>query len=153
MEDARMNAVINSTAPNSLPVSLRMLRLMLSALLLIAVATEWSLSGFWLLVLSALALYTFVTGVFGRDPLFAVLRMSNYQLPNHTLGAVAQLECLAIGMICIIAGILNRNADSVILSLLPFLGVYPILLCAVKHDLLGYLLQSYRSDTRGNKTH
>ena len=153
MEDARMNAVINSTAPNSLPVSLRMLRLMLSALLLIAVATEWSLSGFWLLVLSALALYTFVTGVFGRDPLFAVLRMSSHQLPDHTLGVVAQLECLAIGMICIIAGILNRNADSLILTLLPFLGIYPILLCAVKHDLLGYLLQSYRSEARSNKTH
>ena len=152
MEDTFVNTVLNSTTENSLPISLRLMRLILSALLVIAVATELSLSGFWQLMLTALAIYTFVTGVFGRDPLFIVLRLTNLQLPDHTLGVVAQLECLSIGLICIVAGIMNRNADSLILPLLPFFGIYPILLCAVKHDLLGYLLQSYRNDMRAKKT-
>ena len=147
-----MNTVLKSTGGNSLPISLRMMRLLLSALLVIIIATEWSLSSFWQLVLSALAIYTFVTGVFGRDPLFAVLRLSIRQLPDHALGVVAQLECLAIGLICIVAGIMHHNVDSLILPLLPFFGIYPILLCAVKHDLLGYLLQSYRNDMRARKT-
>ena len=80
--------------------------------------------------------------------MFAVLKLSIRQLPDHALGVVAQLECLSIGLICIAVGVMNHNADSLLLLLLPFLGIYPILLCGVKHDLLGYLLQSYRKDIR-----
>ena len=148
MEDAFVNTVLNTTHHNSLPISLRIMRLMLSILLVIAVVTELSLSAFWQLLLSALALYTFITGVFGRDPLFTLLRLTNLQLPDYSLGVAAQVECLSIGLICIVAGIVNHNADSLVLPLLPFFGIYPIVLCAVKHDLLGYLLQSYRNDTR-----
>ena len=147
-----MNAMLNSTGPNLMPLSLRIARLMLSTLLVIAIATELSLSSFWKLMLSTLALYTFATGVFGRDPLFDVLRLSIRQLPNHALGIVAQLECLTIGSICFVAGIINHNADSLVLPLLPFFGVYPILLWVVKYDLLGYLLQSYRTDMHRKKT-
>ena len=148
MEDTFVNTVLNLPRQNSLSLSLRLIRLVLSALLIVVVATEITLSSTWQLVLSALAIYAFVTGMFGRDPVFALLRLTNCQLPDHALGVVAQLECLSIGLICIVAGIMHHNADSLILPLLPFFGIYPILLCAVKHDLLGYLLQSYRNDKR-----
>ncbi|WP_455203025.1 hypothetical protein [Kaarinaea lacus] len=139
-----MNTSLISTGCNLLPLSVRMLRLMISVLFVTAITLQTSLSEFWKLALAALAVYTFVTGVFGWDPLFAVLRLSIRQLPDHALGAVSQFECLAIGLFCIAAGIMNRNEDSLIFLLLPFLGIYPILLCAVKYDLLSFLLQTYR---------
>lgn len=145
-----MNTMLNVTdprhSPSSLPLSLRMVRLILSILFVIAIATELSLSNFWMLVLSGLALYTFITAIFGWDPLFLLLRLSIRQLPDQALSVAAQVECFAIGLICIVAGIVNRNMDSLVMALLPFFGIYPILLCAVKHDLLNYLLQTYRRD-------
>ena len=117
-----MDTVFETNSRDYLPLSLRLLRLTLGVLLIAAIITEISLSKFWQITFSILAFYTLTTGVFGRDPLFCVLRLSNRQMPDHTLGLVAQLECLSIGVICIVAGILNRGSDSLILQLLPFLG-------------------------------
>lgn len=146
MEDAIVITVPNSTNQNSLSISLRLSRIMLSALLVIAVSTETTLSGFWQLALSVLAIYTFVTGVFGRDPVFALLGYTNRQMPDHSLDVVAQVECLSIGLICFITGIAHHYTGSLIFLVLPFLGIYPIVLCIVRHDLLGYLFQSYRDE-------
>ena len=146
-----MNTVLISNNQNSLSISVRLVRLMVSVLSVIAVLTEVTLSGFWQSVLSLLAVYTFVTGVFGRDPLFALLRHTNREMPNYALNVVAQVECLTIGLICFMVGIMNSHAGSLIFILLPFLGIYPIVLCIVKHDLLGYLLQTYRNDLRVNR--
>ncbi|WP_455365188.1 hypothetical protein [Kaarinaea lacus] len=143
-----MNAVLNSTSEshNSLPLSLRMVRLVLSFLLVIALVTEPSLSSIWQLSLIVLAIYALITGLFGRDPLYVLLQVSFRRLPDHALDVVAQVECFAIGLMCIVAGIVHHNANSLVMALLPFFGIYPVLLCALKHDLLGYLLQSYRRD-------
>jgi hypothetical protein len=146
MEDVFMNTVLIHTGDNFLSLSLRIVRLMTGVILVVAITMEMSLSDFWKLPLSILAIYSFVTGLFGRDPLFSVLKLSVRQLPNHALGVMAQLECLFVGLVCIALGIMNRHADSLLLQLLPFLGIYPILLCGIKHDLLGYLVQSYRKD-------
>ncbi len=146
-----MNTTLIHTSGNILPLSLRIVRLMISVMLVIAIMVETSLSDNWKLVLSILAIYTFVTGLFGRDPVFAVLKLSIRQLPNRALDVVAQIECLTIGVMCIAVGIMNRHTDSLVLPLLPLLGIYPILLCGVKHDLLGYLLQSYRNDMGAKK--
>lgn len=131
-----------------LPLSLRMVRTMLSLLLVIAITTELTLSVFWEWVLSALAIYTFVTGIFGRDPLFRLLQFSSSRLPERALDVVSQVECFLIGAICIAAGIVHHNTDSLVIALLPFFGIYPILLCAVKYDLLDHILQTYRRDLR-----
>jgi hypothetical protein len=149
-----MNTVLNATDQyhSSLPLSLRLVRFLLGVLLVIALATELSLSGFWQLLLSAVAIYAFITGVFGRDPLFMMLRVTIRRLPDHALNVAAQVECFAIGLICIVAGIAHHNTDSLVMALLPFFGIYPVLLCAVKHDLLGYLLQSYRRDLTSDRT-
>jgi len=152
MEDVFVNTALIHSGGNFLPLSLRIVRLMISVMLVISITVEAPLADIWKLVISILAIYTFITGLFGRDPVFAVLKLSKPQLPDHALGVVAQIECLAIGVICIAVGIMNRNTDSVVLPLLPLLGIYPILLCAVKHDLLGYLLQSYRKDVRAKNT-
>jgi len=141
-----VNTTLIRTGDNFLPLSLRIVRLMIGVILVVAVTQEMLLSDSWTLVLSALAIYSIVTSLFGRDPLFALLKLSIPQLPDHALGVVAQLECLSIGLICIAVGIMNNHVDSLLLPLLPFLGIYPILLCGVKHDLLGCLLQSYRRD-------
>ena len=139
-----MNTVLNFKKPDSLSVSLRLLRLMLSGLLVLAVMTETAITGFWQLTMSVLAVYTFITAVNGRDPLFAVLRRSSSQLPDHMLDVFARLECLSIGVICFAAGMMNEYHNSLIFLMLPFLGIYPIVLCIMRHDLLGFLLQSYR---------
>jgi hypothetical protein len=144
MEDTIVNTVLNSIKPDSLCVSLRLLRLMLSVLLVFAVLTEPTLSDFWQILLSVLAVYTLVTGTFGRDPVFSLLRRSNRKLPENALDVVAQLECLSIGLICFVGGMSHQYTHSLLFLLLPFFGIYPIVLCIVKHDLLGFLLQSYR---------
>jgi len=141
-----MNTVLNSTSQNSLSISLRLSRIMLSALLVIAVTTELTITSFWQVALSVLAIYTFVTGVFGRDPVFALLGYTSRQLPDHSLDMVAQMECLSIGLICFVTGLVHQYTGSIIFLVLPFLGIYPIVLCIVRHDLLGYLFQSYRDD-------
>ena len=140
-----MKTISATSDYTSLPLSLRVIRLIISILLAVAVVTELSLSTFWQLTLSGLAVYTLITGLFGRDPLFAVLRLSIGPLRDHALTIVAQVECFAIGFVCIVAGVVNHNADSLIMPLLPFVGIYPMLLCAVKHDLLSYLLQFFKS--------
>ena len=144
MEESIVSAVLNSNRLDSLSISLRLLRVMLSALLIYAVAAEPLITGFWQLLLSVLAVYTFITGVNGRDPLLALLRHNNRQRSEHTLDFVARLECLSIGSICFAAGMFNQFHNSIVFLLLPFLGIYPIVLCIIRHDLLGYLLQSYR---------
>ena len=141
-----MKADFLSASQDSLSISLRIGRLVLSALLAAAVTTEVTLTIFWQLALSGLAIYTFITGVNGRDPLFARLRDANDRMSEQALDILARLECLSIGLICLVAGIMNQHVDSLLFRVLPFLGVYSILLCAVKYDLLGYLLQSYRRD-------
>lgn len=146
MEDAIVNANPITAIQDSLSISLRIGRLLLGVFLGFAVSAESSISIFWQLALSGLAIYTFMTGLNGRDPLLALLRRGNHQMSDQVLDVVAQLECLSIGLICIVAGILNNHAESLVFRVLPFLGIYSILLCAVKRDLLGYLLQSYRKD-------
>lgn len=141
-----MNAILYAPNHLSLPLSLRLMRIALSALLVIVITTEWSLGYLWQVMLSILAVYALFTGVFGRDPVFNILKLTLHRLPDHSLGMVAQLECLFVGLSCIAIGIIHRNSESVIISLLPFLGIYPILLCAIKHDLLGYLLRSYHTE-------
>jgi len=149
MQGVFMNTVIDAVHQKhgSLPLSLRLVRLTIGILLIIAITTELSLPVYWQFILSVLAFYTFITAVFGRDPLFSVLRLSLREPSDHALSVAEQVECFAIGLICIIAGVVNRNMDSLVMVLLPFLGIYPILLCAVKHDLLKYLLQSYRNNS------
>jgi len=149
MQGAFMNTVIDTVhrKHGSLPLSLRLVRLTIGILLIIAVTTELSLPAYWQFILSVLAFYTFITAMFGRDPLFSVLRLSLREPSDHALTVAEQVECFAFGLICIIAGVVNRNMDSLVMALLPFLGIYPILLCAVKHDLLKYLLQSYRNNS------
>lgn len=129
-----------------LNLSQRMGRTIVGLLLVAVVTTEALLPWPWLLALAALAAYTIVTGIFDWDPLLRQLRQSHPQLPDKKLSFTAQLECAAIGTMCIAAGILFRGSDSILLNVLPFLGIYPILICATKHDLLAYLLQSYRRD-------
>lgn len=148
MQEVLVNTVIDTVhqKPGSLPLSLRLVRLTIGMLLIVAIATELLLPVYWQFILSVLAFYTFITAVFGRDPLFSVLRLSLREPSDHALSVAAQVECFAIGLICIVAGIMNRNMNSLVMTLLPFLGIYPILLCAVKHDLLSYLLQSYRKN-------
>lgn len=118
-------------------------RIIVSIILVAVVTSEAMLPTPWLLVLSAIALYTIVTGFIGRDPLLKLLKQSHPQLPDQKLSFAAQLECAAIGMICITIGILYRSSDTLLLRLLPFLGIYPILICAIKYDVLSHLLQSY----------
>jgi len=139
-----VNTVLNFNRPDSLCISLRLLRLMLSALLVFAVMTEPAITGFWQLIMSVLAVYTFITAVNGRDPVFAVFRRGSRPLPAHMLDVFARLECLSIGVICFAAGMMNEYHNSLIFLMLPFLGIYPIVLCIIRHDLLGFLLQSYR---------
>ena len=112
MEGALVNTVLNRASQYSLSISLRIVRLMLSVLLITAVSTELTLSDFWHVALSILAIYTFVTGLFGRDPLLALLRRTNRRIPDHALDLVAQLECLFIGLICIVAGIIHHHVNS-----------------------------------------
>lgn len=147
-----MNYIINHTGSNYLPLSLRIVRLMISVLLVVTMLEEMVPWGLWKYALVFVAVYTLVTGLFGKDPLFLLFKLPNCEIPNHTLGMLAQIECLSIGLICIAVGIMYRHTDSFFLQLLPFLGVYPVLLCAVKHDLLSYLLQSYNKDIRTKKT-
>ena len=153
-----MNTVLEVSKQNALPVSVRLVRLIVSVLSVTALLTEVTLSGFWQSVLAALAVYAFVTGVFGRDPLFVLLGHRGHRIPGdaqsinrnpnpaHGLNRVAQLECLTVGLVCFVVGIMHSHTGSMIFLLLPFLGIYPIVLCIVRHDLLDYLLQSYRKD-------
>ena len=143
-----MDHVISDFERNSLPISLRLMRLILGFLLLFSLAVEKPFSEIWELVLTFTCAYALITGLFGKDPLFAILRLSIGPLPDYTLNVLAQLECLSVGVICIVAGILNFNVDSVVVLILPFIGIYPIMLCAIKHDLLGYLILSYRNDRK-----
>ena len=134
----------NTNAIKILTLSQRIARIMVSVILVVVVTTEASLGTPWLLVLSAIVVYTIVTGFLGWDPILKLLKQSNPQLPYQKLSFAAQLECAGIGSICIAVGFLFRGSDSVLLSLLPFLGIYPIIICAIKYDLLAHLLQSYR---------
>lgn len=144
MEETIVNTVMNTKRVDSLSISLRLLRLILSMLLAFAVSTEPAIMGSWQLILSVLAVYTFITAINGRDPVLARLRRSRRQLPEHALDLVSRLECLSIGLICFLAGMLIQFSDSLLFLALPFLGIYPIVLCIMRHDLLGFLLQSYR---------
>lgn len=147
-----MSSMPDTDFSNLLPISLRIVRLVISALLAVTVITEPALAGFWQVVFSFLSLYTFVTGLVGSDPFFKLLRTPRVSLINQALGVVAQMECFFIGLLCIVIGVMFHNMDSLVLRYLPFIGIYPILLCAVKHDLLGFLLQSYRRDVPPNKS-
>lgn len=138
------NKAGNRNSSTCLTLSQRIARVMLSTILVIVASTETSLTISWLLVLSAIAMYSMVTGILGWDPLLKLLKHSHPQLPDQKLSFAAQLECLAFGAICVTVGILFRGSDSVLLNILPFLGIYPILICAIKYDLLAYLLLSYR---------
>lgn len=139
-----MKTVLKTAKSDSLTISLRLLRFMLSAVLVFAVLTEPAVTNYWQVTLSALAVYTFITAVIGRDPLFARIRRGNKPLSENALDLIAQVECFSIGLICFIAGMLIHFTNSLVFMLLPFLGIYPIVLCLMKHDLLGFLLQSYR---------
>ncbi len=141
-----MDSLLVSAKPYYLPISLRTMHLILGSVIFYGLAIEQAFSGYWETVLSVLAGYAFITGIFGKDPLFAILKLSVRPLPDYALGVVAQLECLFIGLVCIAAGVMNLNVNSIVVIILPFLGIYPVLLCAVKHDLLGYLILSYRRD-------
>jgi hypothetical protein len=152
MQEVKMNSLLASETPNLLPISLRLVRLLISVLLAIIVATEPLISDSWKMAFSVLSLYTFLTGLFGKDPLFALFRTPSRPLLNQALGVIAQLECFFVGLVCIVAGVMYHNTDSLILRFLPFVGIYPILLCAVKHDLLGYLLGSYHRGMPTDKT-
>lgn len=147
-----MNSVPYTDFSNLLPISLRLVRLVISVLLAVTVLTEPALSVFWQVVFSVLSLYSIVTGLMGSDPFFKLLRTSRGPRLNQALGVAAQLECFFIGSVCIVIGVMFHNMDSLVLRYLPFVGIYPILLCAVQHDLLGFLLQSYRRDVPPNKT-
>ena len=138
------NNVGNTNTFTLLTLSQRIARTMLSAILTIVISTETVIPMAWLFVLSVIAFYTLVTGFLGQDPLLKLLKQSNEQLPDQKLSFAAQLECATFGAICVTVGILYRNSDSILLNILPFLGIYPILICAIKYDLLAYLLQSYR---------
>ena len=66
-----MNTTLIYTDGNFLPMSLRLARLMIGVMLVAAITLELSLSDFWILMLSTVAIYSFVTALFGRDPVFA----------------------------------------------------------------------------------
>lgn len=144
MEDTAVKTVLNSGKPDSLTISLRLLRLMLTAVLVFAVITEPAVTGYWQISLPALAIYTFITAAIGRDPLFNYFRQGSKPLSDNALDVIAQVECFSIGVICFAAGMFIHFTNSVVYMLLPFLGIYPIVLCMMKHDLLGFLLKSYR---------
>ena len=133
-----------STSLNYLLLSQRIARIILGTILIVVVTTEAALTMSWLLVLSAIALYAMLTGFSGWEPLLQLLKLSHPQLPDHKLSLTPQFECAVFGMIFVLVGVLYRGSDSILLRLLPFLGIYPILICAIKHDLLAYVLQSYR---------
>lgn len=132
---------INTT--KFLTLSQRIARIMVSTILIAVVTTDTPPPTPWLLVLSVVTVYAIATGLLGWDPLLKLLRQSHAQLPNQKLSLAAQLECAGFGAVCVTVGILYRGSDSLLLNLLPFLGIYPIVICAIKHDLLAYLLQSY----------
>lgn len=144
MEDTIVKTVLTRGKPDSLTISLRLLRLILSAVLVFAVTNEPAVTGYWQITLSSLAIYTLITGAIGRDPLFAYFRQKNKPLSDNALDIIAQAECFSIGVICFVAGMFIHFTNSVVFMLLPFLGIYPIVLCMMKHDLLGFLLKSYR---------
>ena len=127
-----------------LTLSQRIARIMASTILMSIVATEALLATPWLLVLSALSVYSIVTGISGWDPILNKLKQSHPQLPDQMLSLATQLECATFGLACIAVGVFYRGSDSILLNLLPLLGIYPILICAIKHDLLALLVQSYR---------
>jgi hypothetical protein len=127
-----------------LTLSQRIARILVSIILVVIVTTEASPPTTWLLALSAIAVYAIVTGLLGWDPILKLLKQSHPHLPDQKLSFAAQLECAGFGAICVAIGVLFRDSDSVLLRVLPFLGIYPILLCAIKYDLLAYLLHSYR---------
>ena len=127
-----------------LTLSQRIARVIVSTILMTIVATDALLPTPWLVVLFAIAIYTIITGILGWDPILKQLKKSQPQLPDQTLSFAAQFECASFGVICIAVGVFYRGSDSILLNLLPFLGIYPILICAIKYDLLAYLVQSYR---------
>ena len=127
-----------------LTLSQRIARIIVGIILIAIVATEVTLTTPWSVVLSIIAVYTLSTGLSGSDPLLKRLKHAYPQLPDHKLNVAAQLECTAIGAVFIAAGVLYRGSDSVLLRILPFLGIYPLLICAIKYDLLAYLMHSYR---------
>ena len=139
-----MDDTVGDTDSKFLTLSQRIARVLVSIMLLTVVTTEVSLPALWLVVLSIIAVYTVVTGLLGWDPLLKRLKLSNPQLSDQKLTCAAQLECITIGAIFVGVGILYRGSDTVLLRILPFLGIYPIFICAIKYDLLAYLLQSYR---------
>ena len=132
-----------------LALSQRIARVFVSIVLCAVVLGETALPITWKVILVTVAIYTSLSGFSGCDPWLARLRQrqvnaTSAPLPNHKLNAAAQLECATIGVLCVAAGIFNRGSGSLWLNLLPFLGVYPILLCAIKYDVLAYLVDSYR---------
>ena len=132
-----------------LTLSQRIARIIVSIILVAVVTKESLLAAPWLLVLFIIAVYIIATGLLGWDPLLKLVKQSYPQFSDQKLSFVAQLECATIGVVCIVMGILYRDSDMLLLRLLPFFGIYPILICAIKHDLLSYLLQSYsRSFTK-----
>ena len=135
-----------------LALSQRIARILVSTILCAVVLGETALPMMWKVILVTVAIYTLLSGISGCDPWLARLRQrqvnsASTPLINHKLNAAAQLECAAIGVLCVAAGIFNRGSGSVWLNLLPFLGIYPILLCAIKHDVLAYLVDSYRQSS------
>ena len=121
-----------------------MLRLILSAVLVFAVAAKPAVSGYWQIILSGLAIYTLITGAIGKDPVLACFRQKNKPFSDNALDIIAQVECFSIGSNCFVAGMFAHFTHAVVFMLLPFLGIYPIVLCMMKHDLPGFLLKSYR---------
>jgi hypothetical protein len=147
-----MDDTVGDTDFNFLTLSQRIARILVSIMLLAVFTTEVSLPTHWLVILSVIAVYTIVTGLLGWDPLLKRLKLSHPQLPDQKLTCAAQLECIVIGAIFVGVGILYRGSDSALLRILPFLGIYPIFICAIKCDLLAYLLQSYRQSFASRDT-
>ncbi|KPJ95766.1 MAG: hypothetical protein AMJ53_02080 [Gammaproteobacteria bacterium SG8_11] len=131
------------TVRKHLTLSQRIARILASIILVVVVTTEALLPLSWSLTLSAIAVYTISTGLSGWDPILKLLKQSQLLQPDQKLGIAAQFECAAIGAVCVTVGFLYSSSDSVVLRLLPFFGIYPILICAIKYDLLSYLLHSY----------
>ena len=143
------NKAHNTNKP--LTLSQRIARIIVSIILVAVVTKESLLAAPWLLVLFIIAVYTIATGLLGWDPLLKLVKQSYPQFSDQKLSFVAQMECATIGVVFIVMGILYRDSDTLLLRLLPFFGIYPILICAIKYDLLSYLLQSYsRSFTTKN---
>jgi len=139
----------NSLSTKCLTLSQRIARVLVSIILCASILGETALPISWIVLLVSLATYTLLSGISGWDPWLARLKQrqasTNSTLPyNHKLNSAAQLECATIGVLCVAAGIFNRGSGSLWLNLLPFLGIYPILLCAIKYDVLAYLVDSYR---------